>query len=47
MQDSGIVRIIHVMLDDHASYYTDPNYEDLYVTLIECSEQQALMLCLI
>lgn len=47
LQDSGTLRIIHVMLDEQASYNTPTHYQDLYVTLVECSPAQATLLYLI
>lgn len=47
LQDLGQLRIIHMMLDERSSYEQARHYEDLYVTLIECSPQQATLLCLI
>ncbi len=38
MQDRSLLRIIHILLDDQN------HYEDRYVTLIDCTPEQATIL---
>lgn len=39
-QDRGVLRIIHTLLDDR-------NHCDQYIVLIDCSEQEAVILSLL
>lgn len=46
IQDTGQLRIMHVLLDD-SGFAANRAYEDLYVTLVDCSPAQATLLYLI
>lgn len=47
LQSTGILRIIHVMLEEYSSYEQLTVSEDRYVTMIECTPAQATLLYLI
>jgi len=47
MQDGGHLRILTVLLEQRENPDSKTIYEDLYVTMVDCSPQQATLLYLL